>query len=457
MTSIRLRLLLLFLGLTLVVWLTTVASTYLQTSHEVEEIYDAHLSQSAEELLTFAAHEYAEQTQAPQGTGPDGERLQQEIQQLARHHSQDEYAPYLSFRVWVQQDLLLHSADALRETPPGADGFSERRTEQGPWRVFTLRDPVNGFTVEVAEQYDLRRKIIDEVARASVYPALITFPLLALVAWVAVGSGLAPLRQLANQMRHRSPESMAPVSMERTPDEVKPLVSALNRLLVRLGATLERERRFTADASHELRTPLASLKVQAQVARRTDDPDTRQRALGQIVEGVDRAHRLVEQLLTIARLDPAQTDATRARMDLNRVSAEVVAQLAPEAMRKSIELGLTEGEVGEVQGRADVIAILLRNLIDNAVRYTPAGGRVEVRVSDRDGDVCLEVADSGPGIPPHERERVFDRFYRGLGHGQTGCGLGLSIVQRIAELHRIRLRLDDSPFGGLSVFVGFQR
>ncbi len=457
MTSIRLRLLLLFLGLTLFAWAATVGSTYWQTSHEVEEIYDAHLTQSAGELLVYAAHEYAEQIAAVSAGAAEAQAFPHEVRAIAPHRIEDEYAPRLSFRVWVGDRLLLHSEDAAVDAPLGDVGFSERSDAQGHWRVYTLRNPRDGFIVEVAEHQGIRSKIVDEVAMASIYPALIAFPIVAVLAWLAVGGGLAPLRQLAVQVRNRSPDSLSPVAMAGAPSEVSPLVSALNRLLARLEAVLERERRFTADASHELRTPLASLKVQAQVAARTADPEARQQALAQIIEGVDRSHHLVEQLLTIARLDPAQVDASRARMNLNRVSAEVVAQLAPAAICKSIDLGLVEGEVGEIQGRAEVIAILARNLIDNAVRYTPAGGRVEVRICDHDGEVCLEVADSGPGIVPEERERVFDRFYRGLGHGQSGCGLGLSIVQRIAELHRARLSLGESSFGGLSVVVCFQR
>lgn len=456
MTSIRFRLLLLFLGLTLIVWAATVGSTYWQTYHEVDEIYDAHLVQSAEELLVFAAKEYAERVTTVHDPA-ETEAFPFELQAIAHRHTGEEYAPRLSFRVWATERILLHSADLSLDTPPGQEGFGERVDAHGLWRTYTLRSPRDGFTVEVAEHYGIRSKIVDEVAQASIVPAVFAFPVIAMLAWFAVGRGLAPLRQLAAQVRHRSPESLAPVSMNGAPDEVSPLVEALNRFLVRLSATLERERRFTADASHELRTPLASLKVQAQVAARAADPAIRQRALAQITEGVDRASHLVEQLLTIARLDPAQADASHARIDLNEVSTQVVAQLVPEAMRKSIELELTEAEIGEVRGRAELIAILLRNLVDNAVRYTPPGGRVEVRVHDHDGGVCLEVADSGPGVPPEERDRVFDRFYRGLGHDQPGCGLGLSIVQRIAELHRARLTLGDSPSGGLSVSVCFQR
>ncbi|MCK9531783.1 MAG: ATP-binding protein [Gammaproteobacteria bacterium] len=455
MISIRSRLLLLFLGLMFVAWAVIIASTYVQTSHEVEEIYDAHLVQSADELLMFASHEYSEQLATSHHVGAPT-LLPFEVQELVRRQSGDEYAPRLGFRVWVAGRILLHSTDAPLAPPRETAGFSEREDERGLWRVYT-RHSDNGFAVEVAEHYGIRSKIVREVALATAIPALFAFPIIALLAWFSVGRGLAPLSQLARQVSYRAPESLAPVSVECAPREVLPLVEALNRFLERLSGTLERERRFAADASHELRTPLASLKVQAQVAARAADAETRARALGHITEGVDRATHLVEQLMTLARLDPAQVDASRARIDLNRVSGDVLAQLAPEALSKSIELDLTEAEVGEMQGRADLIAILMRNLVDNAVRYTPQGGRIVVRVRDYDHEVCLEIDDSGPGIPNTELDRVFDRFYRGLGHGQPGCGLGLSIVQRIAELHRAAITLGESPLGGLRVAVRFHR
>ncbi len=458
MTSIRLRLLLLFLGLTFLAWAVTAGSTYYQTSHEVEEIYDAHLAQAAGALMALAYNQYGKGAkEVSSKAGGSREELTREVLELQEHLRGNEYAPRLDYRMWVEGELLLHTREGPSDVPPGPDGFENRRIGEENWRVHTLRDDDFDFTVEVAEQYDIRQKIASEVAMASIYPALVSFPVIAVFAWIAVGSGLTPLRRLTDEVRQRSPASLEPVDVE-APREVKPLVEALNGLLERLERTLDRERRFTADASHELRTPLASLKIQAQVATRSDSPEERQRALDHIVSGADRATHLIEQLLTVARLDPQLDDVRDDNVVLNRTCADALAQSAPWALKKGVELTLEAPRRNiEIPANGAMTKVLLRNLINNAVRYTPSGGRVEVRVREAAEAVYLEVADSGPGIPPAERNRVLDRFYRGLGTGEQGCGLGLSIVQRVAELHRAELKMGDSDLGGLAVTVGFSR
>ncbi len=457
MSSIRLRLLLLFLGLILFAWAITAGSTYYQTSYEVEEIYDAHLAQAASELMALVYNRYADHPHESSPSSKKPRKFTRDVLELKRHLRGTEYAPQLAFRIWANGRLLFFSRDAHSDDPPGSDGFGNRSIEGNHWRVYTLHDNKYGYTVEVAEQYEIRQKIAGEVGLASIYPALISFPVIALLAWFAVGHGLRPLHLLAGHVRRRSPVSLQPVEVE-VPQEVKSLVQALNGLLERLEQTLDRERHFTADASHELRTPLASLRVQAQVAARADSPERRKRALEQIIAGADRATHLIEQLLTVARLDPQLDDVRNDRVILNRVCADAIAQATPWAFKKDVELTLTAPRRDiEIPADASMTTVLLRNLIDNAVRYSPPGGRVEVRVREAAGAVYLEVADSGPGIAPNERNRVLDRFYRGLGTGEQGCGLGLSIVQRIAELHRAVLNLGESDLGGLAVTVGFNR
>lgn len=451
MSAIRVRLLVLFLLLSFIAWVGTAVSIHSEITHEVEEIYDSHLIQSAGELMALAAHEYQER----RGKDVPMDDLGNEVAELERHMGGTGYAPKLAFRVWMDGTVILHTADAPDGPLPVHSGLDERDHAGQRWRLYTLRDDRYRIGVQVAERYDIRRRIVSEVALASLYPALVALPLLTLIAWLAVGKGLAPLRRVAEQVTARSPAALEPVSLKGTPSEVRPLVVALNRLLARLEEAFERERRFTADASHELRTPLASLKVQAQVARRAAEAPERDHALAQIVAGADRASHLVEQLLTLARLDPQQQGLECGPVDLARLAGEVLAQCAAPAIAKSVDLGLEAADGGVVDGNPHALAVLLRNLVDNAVRYTPGGGRVEVTVAADGTGVELRVADSGPGIPVAERARVFERFHRLSGTGQSGCGLGLSIVRRIADLHAATVELGDSPLGGLRVRVRF--
>lgn len=304
-----------------------------------------------------------------------------------------------------------------------------------------------------AQSAELRAALVESLAAHLLHPLLVAVPVLGVVIWLSVGWGLAPLRTLAAQVRARDPENHAPLNVV-APDEAQPLVKALDGLFVRVGESLERERRFTADAAHELRTPLAGIRTHAQVALAAADEDSRREALTWVVAGTERAAHLVEQLLMLARLEapPPMTPTVVAD-----VAAQVVAELSDLAAARGIDLGVAEAEAGSViAANPHLLAVLLRNLVDNALRYVPSGGRVDVAVRRQPGVVALTVVDDGPGIPADERTRVFARFHRGLGTGTEGCGLGLSIVARIAELHGARVALGDGRDGrGLTVSVAF--
>jgi len=268
---------------------------------------------------------------------------------------------------------------------------------------------------------------------------------------------LSPLRRISTEVAHREPANLAPLEESGAPAEIAPLVRALNLLLARVEHTLESERRFTADAAHELRTPLAALKIQAQVALRAEQGEQRSLALENLLLGVDRATHLIEQLLTLARLEPAEgMPALMANCDLAVMARQVLAEQASAALDKEIELDLRAPDSVMIQGNTGMLGILLRNLVDNAIRYAPQQGRVSVSLLSGGGRVRLEVQDSGPGIPEQERQRVFDRFYRILGNAAAGSGLGLSIVKRIADLHGASLSLAAGEHGvGLKVSVDF--
>jgi signal transduction histidine kinase len=274
--------------------------------------------------------------------------------------------------------------------------------------------------------------------------------------WWLVGRGLWPVRHLAAQLEGVSPEHLQPVSVARYPVEMLPILGALNGLLQRLDRALQLERQFTADAAHELRTPLAGIRAQAQVAQRALEPEVRERALRQVVAGVDRQTQLVTQLLQLARLEPGAVLEPSTPQNLRVLVEEVLRDAVPAALEKGITLEFEEGPAPQVTVRPELFRVLLRNLVDNALRYTPAGGRVLLWL-DASGDrTQLSVEDSGPGIPLEERERVFDRFYRRVGSGESGSGLGLAIVRRVAELLSVQVRLDTARSGqGLWVRVDF--
>lgn len=296
-----------------------------------------------------------------------------------------------------------------------------------------------------------RRELIAGIAGRLTAPLIFGLPLLGLWVWLATRRGLAPLDAVAGQIAAREPDRLQALAPASAPSEVRPLVEAINGLFGRVGQAMEAERRFTADAAHELRTPLAGLAAQAQVALRARDEAERRHAIEQIAAGSRRAGRLVDQLLTLARLDPDHAAASEP-VRLDRLAEEVCAAHGTEAMEKNIALELDAG-VSTIAGNADMLRILLRNLVDNAIRYTPPGGRIMVSVAPG----ILTVTDTGPGIPAPERQRVFDRFRRLAGQETEGSGLGLSIVARIAERHGATVELGAGEAGqGLRVTVRFR-
>ena len=335
-------------------------------------------------------------------------------------------------------------------------GYSTVNTSGGQWRVYGTASPTK--VVQVAQPMSVRRQQAAQLAVRTLEPFALLMPLLGIIVWLAVGRALQPLQRLAKAVKARRVNALEPLSGERLPEEVRPLVDSLNDLLGRLTAALDRERAFMADAAHELRTPLTALHLQlGALARAATEPE-RAEAMGKLSEGVQRAIRLVEQMLALARQEP-RAEPVRTRFALDELGREVVAELVPLADARRIDLGIPEAQTAFVRGERDAVATLIRNLVDNAVRYTPPGGRVDVSIetsAQAPTRAVLKVSDNGPGIAPEERVRVFDRFYRRPGTEAPGSGLGMAIVKAIAQAHGAAVVLDSGASGrGLSVTVSF--
>lgn len=439
--SLRRRLLVLLLGTVLAAWLATALFTYFDARKEIGEMLDAHLAQSAGLIAAQLEHEFDEEE--------DHEAT------LPRQYKHERK---IAFQVWDRKGRLrLRSASAPEaRLQSQSEGYGDATIDGKRWRIFSRWDESRHYVVQVGERYELREELAESVASHLMHPLYFALPALALLIWWAVGAGLAPLAGIAREVERRAPDNLAHLDVGNAPREIFPLVAALNALFDRLRSSLEQERRFTADAAHELRTPLAAVKTQAQVALGATGEAERGRALANVVGGADRAARLVEQLLVLARLDPQTALPPGKTVDLQALAQQSVADIAPAAAARGVEVGLAAGEAAQVAGDPVLLGVLLRNLLDNAVRYTPAGGEVEVSLRRTGGGVSLAVVDTGPGIPEAERGRVFDRFHRVLGTGEEGSGLGLSIVRRIADLHRARVSLGAGPGGrGLRAEIEF--
>jgi two-component system sensor histidine kinase QseC len=439
--SLQGRLLVLVLGLVTCAWLATAALTWIDVRHELEELLDSHLAQAAALLVVQQTGEIEHD---------------QRIDAPTLHR----YAPKVAFQVFHEGQLALRSANApaqsmLASAGRAADGFKTVEIAGRKWRVFATHGGEREVQVFVGEQIESRNSILWAVLRSSVSPMLLALPLLALAAWFAVRRGLAPLRVLERTLAQRTPQALKPVAVDGAPLEMAPMLDALNGLFRRIAELLESERRFTADAAHELRTPIAAIRTQAQVALGATQEAERTHALQATLHGCDRAARLVEQLLTLSRLESG-AEHRLADVDLAAAAKRVVAELAPLALGKRQVFEVAATNPCTVQGDSTLLSVMVRNLVDNAVRYSPPGAVVRVAVSNEHGAVLLSVEDSGPGMLPADMERIGERFFRVIGSGQDGSGLGLSIARRVAAAHQAVVHVAKSDsLGGLLVEVRF--
>lgn len=450
----------LLLAITLTSILAAIGNYYLD-QQDIEEHLDTMLAQST---LTFEALISDDLRKRDLNDIQDAlNQIPDEAEKFFEEMREDEpdytYEDKYQFQVYDDAGkLLLHSANSPNEPlAPGKHGFSFKNIGNVPWRIFSTYNPSLKATIVVAERYDIRNELAHKITLDDVYIMMLTYILAGFLIWIIIGRGLASIKRVADEVGYRAPTYLEPVNLEAVPEEIVPLVDELNRLFLRLQLAFEREKRFAGDAAHELRTPLAALKTQAQVASKATTEEERQAVLQNLITGVDRCAYVVQQLLTLSQLVPeSNTYYETSELNLPKVTAETIAQLVPYALEKQIDIELeSDKENLMIHGNATAISILIRNLVDNAIRYTPEQGSIHVVIKESSDHVILRVTDTGPGIPPELRARVFERFFRVLGTKATGSGLGLSIVQQIAKLHNAEVKL-GSPSNNIGLEIEIQ-
>ncbi len=432
MNSIRARLLLALLGMLALVAVVMGTVTYRSVLAETQTLFDYQLRQMALSLRD------------------QGEIPSDQVGALA-----DEQLDFV-VQIWTIDGRSIYATRNHSALPSRALlGLADVGVYGETWRTFSVATP--GRVIQVAQPLRIRQRLAADAALRSVMPLLFLAPVMALMAWWLSALTLAPLRRVVAEVRARDGELLQPLPDAGLPHDVAPLVSALNGLLQRLGQTLDTQRTFLSDAAHELRSPLTALKLQIESLKRAPDEAARGDAVAMLSDGIDRAARIVEQLLTLARSEPGAPPPPMLPLDLSEVVRQAVADTVPYALSRGSEFALFADEPVPVRGDKASLSLLVRNLADNALRYSPKGSRTELRVLSQSGAAVLQIDDAGPGIPPAERERVFDRFYRRAAGGEEGTGLGLAIVRSVAMAHGATIALAESPLGGLRVTVQFAR
>lgn len=433
-TSLQWRLTLGLLLATGLVWLVVLTMTWSKTEHELNELLDAHLAQTAAVLV------------AQTGEGHDEDFTTAEVLH--------KYQPRVAFQIWHEDELVSRSFEAPTTplAPLGEGGISDQLRAQKSWRVFSTPGRESDVWVVVAELQSARDDILKAGLQSAIVPMLLAFPALALLIWGVVFQSLAPLRHLSQSVSQRDPDARQPLS-EAVSVEVLPLVHSLNRLFEKMALQMEGERRFTADAAHELRTPIAAIRMQAQVARGSSELSELQTALDAVLQGCDRAARLVTQLLQLARLDADPVSSAEFTTDAVAETRATLADLAPQLLAKRQILSLDAPDTLHVAMPKGLVGVLVSNLVDNAMRYSPQGAVVHVQWMALPRPQLI-VQDSGPGLSSDHLSRLGDRFFRVPDNGAEGSGLGWSIMRRLAQRYALQVQVDRSAdLGGLRVVL----
>ena len=434
--SLRAQLLIFLLAAILLAGAVQGVLAYRSALDEADSLFDYHMQQTALALRS--------------GLPPDARELGQGLS------GEDENHEFI-VQVWTNEGLRIFESAVGAALPQIAVlGFANVQARGGTYRVFSLQ--TRSQVIQVAQNMAVRSGMARTLALRTLAPLAVMAPLLVLAVWWGVSRSLAPVERVRRQLARRQADDLSPVSDAALPDEVQPLVTELNLLFERVQGAFAAQQHFVADAAHELRSPLAALRLQLQGLQRASDDGARAVAVERLSAGIDRATRLVEQLLTLARQEASAAGPTPTEaVDLRAVAQLALADVAPAAQARDMDMGLLESDAAPVPGRPEALRMLVRNLLDNAVKYTPPGGQVDLQLCHAaGGQVELVVEDSGPGIAPEHRERVMQRFVREAADSAPGSGLGLAIVQAIAQAHGASVGLDASPrLGGLRVTVRF--
>lgn len=440
---------------------------YLEASHEMEELFDARLAQSAR-ITNQLLGRYLEQN----GELPANGTVYQEWEQSNPEPWQKdksfnlrgedrEITPFghefernLYFQLLSEQGGILLRSPSAPSQPLGAlaPGFNSVTKDNHEWRTFTLYNQDAQTWLIVAERDDERSELASKMATLTMLPLLITLPFLLGLLWWLISRGLAPLRQLAQAIGERHPANLSPLNLKIRAQELTPLTNEINRLMHALADTIEREKQFTNEAAHELRTPLAVLRIHSENALAAEDAESRQHSLQKMLLALDRSDRLLRQLLTQARIDNQQ-GLELSELNLNQLLQGTLATLAPIALKKDQQLSLEGTEQLTVMGQATLLELMFSNLIDNALRYTQAQGEIVVEACQEGHRIRVDIRDNGPGIPTAALSRLCERFFRVNPQQGDGVGLGMAIVSRIAQLHGADLDIHNRPQGGLEVSV----
>jgi signal transduction histidine kinase len=417
-----------------------IAATWWLLKHEMQEVFEDNLKQVA-----LAVVHHRGDHEAPPA------RLAQDLPKVYEEFGSFEFVT----AVWSRDGMLKASSDPRIPLPfLSRSGLSEVRAGGERWYLYTvvLEDAI----VQAAQRASDRDTLARETASELVGPSMAVLALVAVLVTLALQRGLRPLSQATSEVAARSAQSLHPIALGTQPLELYPLVEAINDLMGRLGQALSQQRDFVADAAHELRTPVTALRLQLQAVERATDPIQRKSALDELQQGIDRTQHLVERLLQLSRVAPEAPRPPFAPVHLVDLVRETVSRFSAQSDAAGIDLGATSQAAPRVNGDAHQLSVLLDNLVDNALRQVPRGGRIDVAAMLVEGHPALVVTDNGPGIPASERERVFDRFARGTGARGYGSGLGLAIVKAVAQSHDAQVQLCDAPGGGLQVRVLFR-
>jgi two-component system sensor histidine kinase QseC len=458
-SSIRTFLLVnLLLSVTLSTSLAIIGNVFLE-HQEFQTHLDSQLTLSAYTIQSFIDEESSE---------AEIKEIQQNIDEAPNflaniHYDIDQQVKTLNtllksiqFQVWdAENDMILHSY-AAPQIPYHSKkaGFDMIWHDGKPWRTFSLVDEKKKLFIMVMQRHDFRVTLEKKITEDSIMIMILIYPFLGLLIWFIVGRGLESIETTTTEVKARDRNRLTPLSLANVPVEITPLIKELNRLFDRLSDAFFREKRFASDAAHELKTPLAAISAQAQVALQAKSPEVQKQAIEKLLLSVERSTHVITQLLTLSRMVPESSINEQQSINMLSIARETIADIVPTAVQKDIHIELVADDMQyPLEGNSTSLSIMVRNLVDNAVKYTQSGGSVTISLTQDDSSVTIQVADNGPGVPNDLKNRIFERFFRVIGSKETGSGLGLSIVKQIVDIHQGHICLIETKTPGLTIAI----